>query len=130
MAKSWLVRLPIGNPRRRSSGVTQAGLAEALGLSFQQVQKYERGHNRVSASVLVRCARALKCTVGDLVGETADDRSGFDTTAVAGISERERAEFLKAFVEVPQDERRVLIRLMASMARPDREAEPSVRQMG
>lgn len=116
--------------RRRSSGVTQAGLAEALNLSFQQVQKYERGFNRVSASVLVRCARALKCSVGDLVGESVDERSGFDAAAGAGISERERAEFLKAFIEVPPDERRVLIRLMASMARPERETELSVRQVG
>ena len=44
--------------RRRVAGVTQAGLAEVLNLSFQQIQKYERGYNRVSASVLVRCARA------------------------------------------------------------------------
>lgn len=116
--------------RRRSSGVTQAGLADALGLSFQQVQKYERGLNRISASVLVRCARALKCGVGDLVGEEPGDWSDFDATVAAGISEHERAEFLKAFIKVPEDERRVLIRLMTAIARPEREPELTVRQVG
>jgi transcriptional regulator with XRE-family HTH domain len=115
---------------RRTCGVTQAGLAEALGLSFQQIQKYERGYNRISASVLVRCARALKCSVGELVGEEADDRSAFDATAAASISEHERAEFLRVFVRVPSDERRVLIRLMTSIARPEREPELTVRQVG
>ncbi len=44
---------------RRAAGLTQAELAEHLGVSFQQVQKYERGMNRVSVSALYRIARAL-----------------------------------------------------------------------
>ena len=38
--------------RRTMLGISQAGLAEALGLTFQQVQKYERGANRISAGRL------------------------------------------------------------------------------
>ena len=45
------------------------GLAKALGLTFQQVQKYEKGANRVSASTLVRVARELAVTVAFLVGD-------------------------------------------------------------
>lgn len=45
--------------RRRFLGMTQHALAESLGLTFQQVQKYERGANRVSASRLFDTARAL-----------------------------------------------------------------------
>ena len=45
--------------RRRELGVSQGLLAEHLGLTFQQVQKYERGANRVSASMLVRIAERL-----------------------------------------------------------------------
>jgi transcriptional regulator with XRE-family HTH domain len=55
--------------RRRLLGLTQGQLAEALGITFQQVQKYERGTNRVSASMLVRIARRLDTTVAALVGE-------------------------------------------------------------
>lgn len=41
-------------------GLTQANVAEQLGLSFQQLQKYETGHNRVSASRMYEIARLLK----------------------------------------------------------------------
>lgn len=49
--------------RRRLLGVSQEKLAEALGLTFQQVQKYERGANRVSASKLYEIARTLQTPV-------------------------------------------------------------------
>lgn len=49
--------------RRKEMGVSQERLAEALGITFQQVQKYERGANRVSASKLWEIASALKTPV-------------------------------------------------------------------
>lgn len=55
--------------RRIALGVSQTALAKALGLTFQQVQKYEKGANRVSASTLVRVARELGVSVAFLVGE-------------------------------------------------------------
>jgi transcriptional regulator with XRE-family HTH domain len=55
--------------RRKALGITQSELAQALGLTFQQVQKYERGVNRVSASVLVKIAQRLECPVSYLLGE-------------------------------------------------------------
>lgn len=55
--------------RRKTLGITQSELAEALDLTFQQVQKYERGVNRVSASVLVKIARRLETPVAFLLGE-------------------------------------------------------------
>ena len=45
--------------RRRALGISQTELANALGLTFQQVQKYERGSNRVSASKLYEIAQKL-----------------------------------------------------------------------
>lgn len=51
--------------RRRKLGVSQEKLAEALKLTFQQVQKYERGANRVSASKLQEIADALDCHPGE-----------------------------------------------------------------
>jgi transcriptional regulator with XRE-family HTH domain len=49
--------------RRKELGVSQERLAESIGLTFQQVQKYERAANRVSASKLWEMARALDTTV-------------------------------------------------------------------
>lgn len=49
--------------RRKALQMSQEKLAEHLGLTFQQVQKYERGANRVSASKLYEIARALRASV-------------------------------------------------------------------
>lgn len=53
--------------RRAALGMSQAELADRIGMSFQQVQKYERGANRIASSILVRVADALNCAPGDLL---------------------------------------------------------------
>lgn len=55
--------------RRRKVGFSQGDLAVALGITFQQVQKYERGDNRVSASRLVAIAHILGLSAAELLGE-------------------------------------------------------------
>jgi transcriptional regulator with XRE-family HTH domain len=50
--------------RRRELGLSQAALGEKLGVTFQQVQKYEKGRNRVSAGVLYEISKALNVPVG------------------------------------------------------------------
>jgi len=57
------------------AGLTQEKLGDRLGQTFQQVQKYERGQNRVSGSRLVKMARALGVSVASLIPD--------DDTAVA-----------------------------------------------
>jgi transcriptional regulator with XRE-family HTH domain len=84
--------------RRKTLGVTQSDLAEALGLTFQQVQKYERGTNRVSASMLVRAARRLECSVGYLVGE--DGALATDEPILKALTEPSALEALQAFVAI------------------------------
>jgi transcriptional regulator with XRE-family HTH domain len=49
--------------RRKALSVTQTDLAEAVGLTFQQIQKYERGSNRISASMLHQVAHHLKVPI-------------------------------------------------------------------
>jgi transcriptional regulator with XRE-family HTH domain len=58
--------------RRPLLGVSQERLAEQLNLTFQQVQKYERGANRVSASKLYEIARALEAPVAYFFDGLAD----------------------------------------------------------
>jgi DNA-binding transcriptional regulator YiaG len=45
--------------RRKALAMSQSALGEALGVTFQQIQKYERGHNRVGAGALYKMADAL-----------------------------------------------------------------------
>src|ERR1700754_1555326 len=64
--------------RRKELGISQERLAESLGLTFQQVQKYERAANRVSASKLFEIARALSTSVSYFYEglSATDDLSG------------------------------------------------------
>ena len=51
---------------RMALGMTQADLGQALGVSFQQIQKYERGENRIAASKLLQICRALGVSIAVL----------------------------------------------------------------
>ncbi len=51
--------------RRKQKGISQEALASRLKLTFQQVQKYERGTNRISASKLYEIARTLELPISD-----------------------------------------------------------------
>src|SRR5436853_863618 len=67
--------------------ISQTDLAEQIGVTFQQVQKYEKGANRVGASRLARIADVLDISVGDLFeasGRAADDDSPFHLLAEPG----------------------------------------------
>lgn len=57
---------------RRRAGVSQAALGAALCVSFQQVQKYETGANRISGSALIKLARVLGVSALDLLGRDDD----------------------------------------------------------
>jgi transcriptional regulator with XRE-family HTH domain len=54
--------------KRISLGMSQEMLADYLGLTFQQVQKYEIGKNRIAASRLIGIASALGCSIDELIG--------------------------------------------------------------
>ncbi len=53
---------------RRAVGLTQAELAQAWDITFQQVQKYEKGLNRLPLSRLIQAMHALDTTPNDLLG--------------------------------------------------------------
>lgn len=78
--------------RRKFLGMSQEGLAESIALTFQQVQKYERGSNRISASKLYEIARALKAPVAYFF-------EGYgQSEAVDGFSESESEQFVHGFL--------------------------------
>ena len=55
---------------RVSRGISQTALAERIGVTFQQVQKYEQGANRVGASRLAQIASVLDVSVGEFFGSS------------------------------------------------------------
>lgn len=102
--------------RRRQLGLSQTELAERLGVSFQQVQKYEQGTNRVAASTLAAAAAALATTVGWLVGEDAVTPAGDDELFQA-LARQGAIEMLRAFNAIPDARARsALLTLAQEMA--------------
>ena len=78
-----LADVQIGNrirAARMRAGLSQEKLGEALGITFQQVQKYEKGVNRCSGSRLIAMADALSVPASDLLGETEITTRATDTT--------------------------------------------------
>lgn len=83
--------------RRKIMGVSQERLAESLGLTFQQVQKYERGSNRVSASKLYEIAATLQTQITYFFEGLADP-SAIQDGEVAPEAER----FIQDFLLMPE----------------------------
>ena len=84
--------------RRKLLGVSQDQLADSLGLTFQQVQKYERGANRISASKLFRIAEILNIDVAYFFDGLPDPIEGAEPDdAVAHIQ-----EVMQAFLQTSE----------------------------
>ena len=113
--------------RRKMLNVSQEKLADALGLTFQQVQKYERGFNRISASKLFDAAHFLQAPITYFFeglpppsgAEGARDAPEPVTPAyVYGfLADQDGAELAAAFVKISRRRRRkVLIELARELA--------------
>jgi len=128
-------RLPPGTPnpvdvhvggrvrlRRTLLGLSQEKLGEAVGLTFQQIQKYERGANRIGASRLFEFSRILDVPVSfffDDMPEEVEDAEGHVTWGVADqaqapleqdpLTRRETLELVRAYYRItdPQVRRRL-----------------------
>lgn len=114
--------------RRTMLGMSQEKLGESLGITFQQVQKYEKGTNRVGASRLQNIAAILNVTVsfffedapgdqGVLEGGLQESQSNF---VVNFLSSSEGLQLNRAFVKIKdQKVRRRIIDLVKTLAQDD-----------
>jgi transcriptional regulator with XRE-family HTH domain len=102
--------------RRMAQGMSQTELGELLGVTFQQVQKYEKGINRVGAGRLVRVGEALDVPVSFFFGTT--DGGGEDTRAILGVLDTSYSlRLLRAFSRIPQTHvQRAMVELVESIA--------------
>lgn len=116
--------------RRLQLGMSQEGLAHALGLTFQQVQKYEKGTNRISAGRLQNIAHALSVPLHffyEGVSETDDPARHEDALRLSqALASPEVASLLQAFVSLENSRIRLLLRdLMIAIAEEVRGRGPS-----
>lgn len=130
--ESWSVDAHVGQRvrmRRTLLGMSQEKLGEAIGLTFQQVQKYERGSNRISAGTLYRLGQVLNVPVNFFFDSYDDPHSpdrqagdeDSDTMSESVISRRE-ARLLRLWRAAPAHVADELLSLLGSISPDLREA--------
>jgi transcriptional regulator with XRE-family HTH domain len=103
--------------RRHAVDMSQAELGDAVDLSFQQIQKYERGTNRVSFSVLVHMCRALRCHAADLVADVERLHAVGQRNGKGVLEQPEAAPLLDALAKIRSPSvRRALLELARNLA--------------
>ena len=98
--------------RRWMVGMTQQQLGDKVGIKFQQIQKYETGMNRISASRLWDISEALNVSVGfffeGLDGEQSDAAESVPSDILA---DKEALELVRSYYAIPEMQRRRLFEL-------------------
>ena len=101
--------------RRWLVGMTQQQLAEQVGIKFQQIQKYETGANRVSASRLWDIADTLDVPVSfffeGLDVEAADDDATAPMVPADLMGDKEALDLVRSYYAIPENQRRRLFEL-------------------
>lgn len=111
--------------RRVALGLSQEKLGDAIGVSFQMVQKYERGDCRVSASRLMNAAQVLGVTVAYFFEgsnkapaskalKAAETQNGLDE---AVFEKKETIELLKAYYALPDSMRKNVMGMVKGMVK-------------
>ena len=98
---------------RLACGMSQTALAEAIGVTFQQVQKYENGSNRISASKLVEVATTLRVSAATFLAGLGYDAGAGGT---AGDQPPEATDLMMMFVRLPPHLRRAVVDLTKSLS--------------
>ena len=105
--------------RRRLLGMTQQVLAEEVGIRFQQIQKYECGANRVSASRLFELSEALSVPVQyfyeGLGEQDRGGRGGPEFLAPDVLSKKETMDLVRAYYAISEEPRRHVLDLVKSL---------------
>lgn len=104
--------------RRVEIGVTQMQLAERCGVSFQQVQKYENGANRIAVARLLQICEALEIRPSALLAELEPERPGgpLDQSLLELLAETTIRDLLATLRGVSPDARRALTHLVSSLS--------------
>jgi transcriptional regulator with XRE-family HTH domain len=99
-------------------GMSQSDLARKLGVSFQQIQKYEKGVNRVGAGRLPQIAKIFDIPIATLFDANAETSPGKGTTPIALIPDRNALKLLTAFGSIaPGKVRHSLVGLVDAIAK-------------
>lgn len=104
--------------RRWMTGMTQQQLADAVGIKFQQIQKYESGANRVSASRLWDLSQALTVPVSFFFEGLEDNSAAKPANETLNpdlLDDKETLDLLRAYYALDEEPRRRLLDLTKSL---------------
>ena len=105
---------------RNAKGISQTELGNAIGVTFQQVQKYENGVNRVGSSRLAKIAKALNTPIGLLFDNSAKSADGRVSGPIVTdlLIAPHAVQMLRAFAKLPNDRlRRCILALTETITR-------------
>ena len=107
--------------RRWLLGMTQQQLAQAVGIRFQQIQKYESGANRISASRLWDLSRALEMPVSFFFDglETGKDAAAGNGADDGLLQNKETMDLIRAYYALHENPRRRLLELAKALSVTD-----------
>jgi transcriptional regulator with XRE-family HTH domain len=92
---------------RLARGLSQTQLGDRIGVTFQQVQKYESGGNRISTGRLTKVARVLRVPVMTLLDGTDQADTPAEIHSRVLIQDSRALRLLQAFAAIPQSERKL-----------------------
>lgn len=104
--------------RRRLLGLTQQQLAESISIRFQQIQKYECGANRITASRLFELAGALRVPVGyfyEGLRQDLSEAAPANDMSPDVLSQKETLELIRAYYKLGDRPRRRLLDLAKAL---------------
>jgi transcriptional regulator with XRE-family HTH domain len=101
--------------RRRKLGMSQVALGARVGVTFQQVQKYENADNRISTSMLVRIADALDIAINELLPEGPVVRPDDELVAPFARDPAHRP-LVAAWMQLDDDQRSQVLNLVLGLA--------------
>ncbi|HLH95658.1 MAG TPA: helix-turn-helix transcriptional regulator [Xanthobacteraceae bacterium] len=105
---------------RSAKGISQSELGKAIGVTFQQVQKYESGANRVGSSRLAKIAKALNTPISSLFDNSATSLEGRVSGSMVTdlLITPDAVRMLRAFAKLPNDHlRRSILALTETLAK-------------
>lgn len=105
--------------RRWMVGMTQPQLAAKVGIKFQQIQKYETGTNRVSASRLWDIANAMSVPISFFFEGLGVERKVQPAVEGDILADKEALELVHFYYAIPEQQRRRLFDLARVLSQPD-----------
>jgi transcriptional regulator with XRE-family HTH domain len=101
---------------RLQRGLSQMQVGEKLGVTFQQIQKYESGRNRLAGSRLVMMCELLKCRATDLLGN-GDGVFADEPDTLMALQDKDITRMLLAVNQLPRSKRRAVAQCLLLLVR-------------